>query len=61
MQDPQEQENATPRVIDAADIVPAVPMPMDAQEAERRGITPHPSGLNRAQRRAAYKQHKRRR
>lgn len=59
MQDPDDHDGHVH--INAADIVPSVPMPMDAKEAERRGITPHPSGLNRAQRRAAYKAHKRRR
>jgi hypothetical protein len=54
MQDPDDT------TIDAADIIPNVPMPADTADAERAGVTPHPSGLNRAQRRAAYRQHKRR-
>jgi hypothetical protein len=58
MQEPQPDDD---KRIDAADIIPSVPMPIDAAEAERRGVTPHPSGLNRSQRRAAYKAHRRRR
>ncbi len=53
---PSEPTNA--RVINAEDIVPSVPMPRDAEDEVRAGRTPHPSGLNRAQRREAYKRHK---
>jgi hypothetical protein len=59
MQDPEEPPTPS-TIVDAADLVPSVPMPMDATEAVKVGVTPHPSGLNRAQRRAAYRQHKRR-
>lgn len=58
MQDPDPHDDHVH--VNVADIIPSVPMPIDADDAVRAGVTPHPSGLNRAQRRAAYRQHKRR-